>query len=64
MVNFVAGLVLGGIGMLLLQAGSASFMDWWADVVDTARSWVMTILGVCGLLFIVCVLAYAAGWRP
>lgn len=58
------GLVIGVIATLFLQAASRQFMDWWYDVLDVARSWVSTILGVCGVLFVILVITYAAGWRP
>lgn len=62
--SIVVGIVIGVIGTLIFQAVFDEALDWWAEMVATAREWVMTILGVCGVLFVVCVSAYAAGWRP
>lgn len=64
MANLMIGVVIGALGMLIVQAVFDDALDWWADKVATARSWAVTVLGVCGFLFIMCVIAYAAGWRP
>lgn len=60
----IAGIVIGGIGVLLVQAMFENLMEWWADVVETGGYWVIRALVTCGILFLICVFAFAKGWRP
>lgn len=60
MFGYIACVFVGAVGMLLLQAAWGSFLDWWYDVLDVARSWAVTILCVAGVVGIFYVLVQAA----
>lgn len=62
--GFAAGAVVGVIGILVLQVAFDSFMDWWANFVETLKDWGRTVYVTVSTVAIFCCLLYAAGWRP
>lgn len=62
--GIIIGVFIGVVGTLFVQASSERAMDGWYNFVATAREWAITVCVVLALAFVVCVIAYANGWRP
>lgn len=35
--------LVGGFGMLALQAGCRAFLDWWLDFLETLKDWAIAV---------------------
>lgn len=64
MTPYIICIIIGAIGMLVLQAIFDEALGWWADTVERIRAWTIGILCSGGVMFIIAAIAYANGWRP